>query len=461
MQGDGAMRLVMGQLNQAREMAVTQRRNMEIKFVGARRQLDSDRPPRSARTGTTTLSSVAFEGNVTYRLISDRHHGHARRRSATASAARLRDGDDLSRSRRDGTLIDQSGNPLNGTDLSRGRQRRAIAARGHDHGRHRPRARLQVDVQQQQRLRLEQGVGHGNNEIRAGFSLVETMFAIGVLSVAALGMAGIFAQGMQKTASSPGELIATQKAAEAIESVFSARDSHSITWAQLRNQTNGGIFNNGPQPLTTDGPDGVVDTADDGPVESVKLPGVDQKLGTADDVTKTLTDFTREIKIDGRLDRPAIDHRDDYLQVGRDHAFVHADRVDFELRVMRGDMRTHTSEAGFSLVELLTATTISLIVIGTAMATFKDAVGDERHRHQPGRRQPEPARRHELPRPRPGVGRTRDSDRRHSDSERRRRRADSPAEPPGNAALLRQHDGDHAARRSRPARVSGRRSTTR
>ena len=132
---------------------------------------------------------------------------------------------------------------------------------------------------------------------QGGFSLVETIFAIGVLSVAALGMAGIFAQGMQKTASSPSELIATQKAAEAIESVFSARDSHSITWAQLRNQANGGIFNNGPQPMTTDGRDGVVDTADDGPVESVKLPGVDQRLGTGDDVTKTLSDFTREIKI--------------------------------------------------------------------------------------------------------------------------------------------------------------------
>jgi hypothetical protein len=37
-------------------------------------------------------------------------------------------------------------------------------------------------------------------------------------------------------------------------------------------------------------------------------------------------------------------------------------------------MRTHTSDAGFSLVELMTATTISLIVLGTAMAAFKDAV---------------------------------------------------------------------------------------
>jgi type II secretory pathway pseudopilin PulG len=141
---------------------------------------------------------------------------------------------------------------------------------------------------------------------QTGFSLIETVFAIGVLSVAALGMAGIFTQGMQKTASSPNELLATQKAAEAIESVFSARDSHLITWAQLRNVSEGGIFKDGPRPMTTDGLDGVLNTADDGPVESVTLPGMNQTLGDADDVTKTLTDLTREIKIQD-LSPPAGD----------------------------------------------------------------------------------------------------------------------------------------------------------
>ena len=132
---------------------------------------------------------------------------------------------------------------------------------------------------------------------QSGFSLVEVLFAITILSVGALGMAGIFAQGMQKTTSSPSELIATQKAAEAIESVFSARDSHSIAWAQLRNQAYGGIFKNGPQPMTVAGTDGILDTNDDGPVESVDLPGPDQRLNTSDDVTKTLSGFTREIAI--------------------------------------------------------------------------------------------------------------------------------------------------------------------
>jgi type II secretory pathway pseudopilin PulG len=132
---------------------------------------------------------------------------------------------------------------------------------------------------------------------QSGFSLLETVFAIGVLSVGALGMAGVFTQGMQRTMSSPGELVATQKAAEAVESVFSARDSHLLVWSQLRNESTGGIFVNGPQALRTPGPDGVVNTHDDGAVESVDLPGPDQRLGTADDVTKALDGFTREIRI--------------------------------------------------------------------------------------------------------------------------------------------------------------------
>jgi len=132
---------------------------------------------------------------------------------------------------------------------------------------------------------------------QAGFSLVETIVGIGVLTVGALGMAGVFAAGVQKMVSSPNELIATQKATEAIESVFSARDSHTVAWAGLRNVSAGGIFLDGPQPLKVDGPDGVVNTADDGAVETIVLPGPDQILGTADDVTQTLDGFTREIRI--------------------------------------------------------------------------------------------------------------------------------------------------------------------
>ena len=143
---------------------------------------------------------------------------------------------------------------------------------------------------------------HTSPRSQAGFSLLETIFAIGILSAGALGMAGIFTQGMKQTSDAPSQAILTEKAVEAIESVFSARDSHTITWAQLQNASVGGIFTDGPTALKTDGPDGVVGTADDGAVESFVLPGPDQLINSPtspsyDDITVTLSNFTREIKI--------------------------------------------------------------------------------------------------------------------------------------------------------------------
>ena len=124
------------------------------------------------------------------------------------------------------------------------------------------------------------------------------MMALGVLTVGVLGTAAVLARGMQHLSSSPADVIVTQKAAQAVEAVFSARDSHSIAWAQLRNESHGGIFVDGPQSIKTPGGDGVVNTHDDGPgLESFDLPGPDQMLGTQDDVTKVLDGFTREIKI--------------------------------------------------------------------------------------------------------------------------------------------------------------------
>lgn len=127
---------------------------------------------------------------------------------------------------------------------------------------------------------------------------------MGVLATGMLGAAAVLAAGMQRVSSAPGDLIATQKAAEAIESVFSARDSHVLTWAQIRNVkgssgSDNGIFLDGPQPLRLPGADGLVNTADDAaqPIETVTLPGPDQVLGTTDDQTIKLNGYTREIKI--------------------------------------------------------------------------------------------------------------------------------------------------------------------
>ncbi|HVZ21725.1 MAG TPA: prepilin-type N-terminal cleavage/methylation domain-containing protein [Vicinamibacterales bacterium] len=131
-----------------------------------------------------------------------------------------------------------------------------------------------------------------------GVTLVETLIAMIVLTVGAVGLASAFLFAMQSATTSPNELVATQKAAEAVESVFSARDSHTITWAQLHNVADGGIFLDGAQPMNTSGEDGIINTGDTGEaLETVTLPGPDQLLGTADDTTQDLTGFTREITI--------------------------------------------------------------------------------------------------------------------------------------------------------------------
>jgi hypothetical protein len=137
---------------------------------------------------------------------------------------------------------------------------------------------------------------------QAGTTLIEVVLAMGVLAVGALGAAGVFTSGMQKATSSPGDLTATQKAAEAIESVFAARDSHKLTWAQIRNVhgesgSDGGVFEDGRKQLRDAGPDGLVNTIDDGAIEEVRYPGPDRFMRTADDVFADLGTFWREIAI--------------------------------------------------------------------------------------------------------------------------------------------------------------------
>ena len=148
-----------------------------------------------------------------------------------------------------------------------------------------------------------------------GFSLVETIVALGVLTTGILGAAAVLSAGMQNLSSSPADVVTTQKAAEAMEAVFSARQSGKLTWSQIKNVngasgSDNGIFLDGAKPLNLPGADGLVNTADDTVavgtticpavcwgVETVRLPGRDQFLNTADDQVTPLSTFTREILI--------------------------------------------------------------------------------------------------------------------------------------------------------------------
>jgi prepilin-type N-terminal cleavage/methylation domain-containing protein len=142
------------------------------------------------------------------------------------------------------------------------------------------------------------GLSHRND---SGFSLIEVMIALMLLSVGALALHGAVTASARKITGSQEQFIASQRASEAVESVFKARDNRVLTWAQIRNvvglNNDGGIFQDGAQNVREPGLDGLVNTADDTTPVVVVKPGNDGLLGTADDVSQPLFGFSREIEI--------------------------------------------------------------------------------------------------------------------------------------------------------------------
>ena len=135
----------------------------------------------------------------------------------------------------------------------------------------------------------------------AGFSLIEVSLAMLILTVSALAMAGSIALGARRLTGSQDQVIAAERASEAAESVFKARDNRTLTWAQIRNVVgaggDNGIFIDGARDIREAGADGLVNTADDGALELVRKPGADGLLGTSDDIQTPLIGMTREIEI--------------------------------------------------------------------------------------------------------------------------------------------------------------------
>jgi len=123
-------------------------------------------------------------------------------------------------------------------------------------------------------------------EAQRGFTLLETMVALVVLGIGLVGLAAMLASSIAYMNSSQADFIAQQKASEAVESIFTARDTQAITFAQIQNVSSGGIFLDGPANLVDPGPDGIVDTADDNAnlPDTIIKPGPDGILGTADDI---------------------------------------------------------------------------------------------------------------------------------------------------------------------------------
>ena len=135
-----------------------------------------------------------------------------------------------------------------------------------------------------------------------GFTMLEALIALSILGVSLLALAQVYAHGEAQLSASGPDIIARQKASDAIESVFTARDTRIVTFAQIRNVAgesgnDDGVFLDGERPLRIAGADGLLNTADDGAVETMAEPGADNLLGTADDRIVELSSFTREIEI--------------------------------------------------------------------------------------------------------------------------------------------------------------------
>jgi prepilin-type N-terminal cleavage/methylation domain-containing protein len=119
--GDGAMRVVMAQLNQAREMAITQRRYMRVTFDSSLNQVAVVREDTVATT--TTLSSIPFEGGATFTLVSgvpDTPDAFGRTAatcftSIQGTFSSAAGSANVAKFAPDGTLVDWNGQSTNGT----------------------------------------------------------------------------------------------------------------------------------------------------------------------------------------------------------------------------------------------------------------------------------------------------------------------------------------------------------
>jgi type II secretory pathway pseudopilin PulG len=134
-----------------------------------------------------------------------------------------------------------------------------------------------------------------------GFTLLETTIALLITAGAIMSLALILGDSLAYMNFSQDEFICQQKAAEAAESVFTARDTGILTWAQIDNIGGGGngVFSSAFLPLVDPGPDGIVGTADDVTAnpDVIRDPGPDGILGNSDDRTIPLQNFTRQILI--------------------------------------------------------------------------------------------------------------------------------------------------------------------
>ena len=152
------------------------------------------------------------------------------------------------------------------------------------------------------------------NRGQRGFSLMEVVISMAVLTVGLVSLLGVFGLAMASTLTSQEDMIAKQLANEAYESVVTARNTSQITFDDIQNVNSSncpvtgaascGIFvgtSSSPTfgPIYNAGADGIFGTSDDAAAGEAAMtdPGPDGIYGTADDLQLPLVGYQRAIQI--------------------------------------------------------------------------------------------------------------------------------------------------------------------
>jgi len=139
-----------------------------------------------------------------------------------------------------------------------------------------------------------------SSPLQSGFSLLEVVISMAILTIGLVSLAGVFGLAMASTQESQQDMIAKQLANEAVESIVTARNTAQLTWDAIQNTSDGGIFLNGFQQMYKPAGDGIIGTADDvtgAQYITITEPGPDGIYGTGDDISLPLSNYQRQIQI--------------------------------------------------------------------------------------------------------------------------------------------------------------------
>jgi prepilin-type N-terminal cleavage/methylation domain-containing protein len=136
--------------------------------------------------------------------------------------------------------------------------------------------------------------------LQRGFSLLEVVISMALLTIGLVSLAGVFGLAMASTQESQEDMIAKQMANEVVESIVTARNTAQLSWDSIQNTSDGGIFLNGLQQAYMPAGDGILGTADDvtgAQYVTITEPGPDGIYGTSDDISLPLSNYRRQIQI--------------------------------------------------------------------------------------------------------------------------------------------------------------------